>query len=140
VPPRAENAASIVLDVAHNPDGMSALVSALEETFAFDEVVFVVGVLADHDSRGILGEMARIPCSLVATRADSPRALGPGELRVVAEELGLSCTVAPGVAEAIGAALDQVQENGLVCVTGSHYLVGAARALLVPEPQSQEEE
>jgi dihydrofolate synthase/folylpolyglutamate synthase len=140
VPPRAEGAASIVLDVAHNPDGMSALVSALAETFAFDEVVFVVGVLADHDSRGILGEMARIPCSLVATRADSPRSLDPGELRVVAEELGLSCTVAPGVAEAIRGALDQVQGNGLVCVTGSHYLVGAARALLVPEPQSQEEE
>jgi dihydrofolate synthase/folylpolyglutamate synthase len=139
VAPRSEGDVSIVLDVAHNPDGMSALVAALAETFAFDEVVFVVGVLAGHDLHGMLAELARMPCTVVATRADSPRAVRTDELRAVAEELGLECIEAPDVAAAIENAVGAASAHGLVCVTGSHYLVGAARALLVPDPETREE-
>ena len=54
---------TVILDVAHNPDGMAALINSLVEAFAFERVVFVVGILGDKDYRGMLSEIARVPCA-----------------------------------------------------------------------------
>jgi dihydrofolate synthase/folylpolyglutamate synthase len=122
---------TVVLDVAHNPDAMSALVSSLAESFAFDRVLFVIGLLDDKDLRGMLAELARVPSAMVATKAVSTRAVPPDDLRVVAEELGLDCLVVEDVPQAVEAATSAAVEGELVCVTGSHYVVGEARAALV---------
>ena len=121
---------SIVFDVAHNPDGMSALVTALSETFAFDQVIFVLGVLRGKDHVGMLREIARVPSSVVVTEPPSGRALPARELHAAAEELGLNSTLSSSVGEAITAALDIAGGSDLVCITGSHYVIGEARTQL----------
>ncbi|HEU4480309.1 MAG TPA: folylpolyglutamate synthase/dihydrofolate synthase family protein [Actinomycetota bacterium] len=121
---------SVVVDVAHNPDGVSALVRSLVETFAFDRVVFVIGILADKDYEGMLAELARIPCSLVVTEASSVRSVPPEELLKVAEALGLQAEIVEGVPAAVGKAMQGALPGELVCVTGSHYVVGEARDFL----------
>ena len=123
--------AAVVLDVAHNPDGAAALVAGLAEAFAFGRVGFVIGVLEDKDLDGILGELSRLPCSLVATQARTSRAVPADEVRAVAEGLGLECTVADDVAGAVDLAVGATSEIELVCVTGSHYVVGEARSHLL---------
>ena len=60
---------SIILDVAHNPDGMSALVTSLLEAFALERVFFVIGILGDKDYEGMLRELVRIPSHLILTEA-----------------------------------------------------------------------
>ncbi|HEX2049693.1 MAG TPA: folylpolyglutamate synthase/dihydrofolate synthase family protein [Actinomycetota bacterium] len=122
---------SVVLDVAHNPDGMSALVASLVEAFAFERVVFVAGILADKDHRGMLAEMARVPCALVATQARSMRSVDPDELRAAAADAGIECDVVPDVGAALAAARARAGLDDLVCVTGSHYVVGEARTSLL---------
>ena len=120
----------VVLDVGHNPDGISALVSALTETFAFEKVVFVVGVLRGKDHAGILRELARIPCSLVLTEPRSDRALPVAELSSVADELELENRTFRSVPDAITSALELAGPSDLVCITGSHYVIGEARSHL----------
>lgn len=128
-----ERGATIVLDVAHNPDGASALVSSMNEAFAFERVVFVVGILADKDHAGMLAEFARIPCVLVTTAADSVRSMDPQVLANEAKELGLEATAVLGVIPAIERALSEATTGDLICITGSHYVVGEARThLLAP--------
>ena len=124
---------TVVLDVAHNPDGVSALVNSLAEAFAFVRVVFVVGILSDKDFRGMLSELARLDCTLVFTEAKSVRSVPVDELRVAAEELGLTCEVIDDVAKAVDAAIAAADSSELVCVTGSHYVVGEARTHLLAE-------
>jgi dihydrofolate synthase/folylpolyglutamate synthase len=125
---------TVVLDVAHNPDGASALVTSLAEAFAFERVVFVVGILADKDYRGMLAELARLECSLFFTEAKTVRSVPADELRVAADELALPSEVIDDVAKATDAAIDSAGRGELVCITGSHYVVGEARTHLRGTP------
>jgi dihydrofolate synthase/folylpolyglutamate synthase len=122
--------APIVLDVAHNPEGTSALVTALLETFAFDRVITVVGILQGKDSVGILTEFARIPTRLILTQARSGRALSTDELAATADALEIESESVPDVTAAIARAVATAGEGDLICITGSHYVVGEARAQL----------
>lgn len=128
----ADTKVPIVLDVAHNPDGMSAMVTSLIEAFAFDRVVFVVGILADKDHKGMLAEMARVPCTLLFTTPRSVRAARLEELQASARELELDSAVVDDVADAVKHAIATAEERDLICITGSHYVVGEARVLLLP--------
>jgi dihydrofolate synthase/folylpolyglutamate synthase len=128
-------APTLLLDVAHNPDGVSALVKALAEEFAFERVVFVVGILADKDYQGMLREMARLPGTFIFTSASSGRSVDPSVLARTATELGLSCETVDGVPDAVSRAKGLAEPGDLICVTGSHYVVGEARDVLVGRPQ-----
>jgi dihydrofolate synthase/folylpolyglutamate synthase len=121
----------VVLDVAHNPDGMSAMITSLIEAFAFDRVVFVLGILGDKDFRGMLQEIARVPCSIFVTEPRSVRSVPGPELLAATRELGLASELMAGVEVAVTAALAEADDRDLVCVTGSHYVVGEARGVLV---------
>ena len=131
VPGRMETVEGVLLDVAHNPDGMSALVTSIAESFDFGDGVFVLGILADKDYRGMLAEVARLTPRMVFTRAANVRSVDPEELLRAAREIGVDeCTTAPDAAEALAVAREMAG-GGLVCVTGSHYVVGEARGHLV---------
>ncbi|MDQ3982864.1 MAG: bifunctional folylpolyglutamate synthase/dihydrofolate synthase [Actinomycetota bacterium] len=131
VPGRMETVEGVLLDVAHNPDGMSALVTSIAESFDFGDGVFVLGILADKDYRGMLAEVARLAPRMVFTRAANVRSVDPDELLRAAREIGVDeCTTAPDAAGALALAREMAGE-GLVCVTGSHYVVGEARGHLV---------
>lgn len=125
-----ESSAPVVLDVAHNPEGVSALVSTLIEAFAFERVIFVIGILSDKDHIGILTELARVPSALILTEPSSARARSKDELAVSSEALGLEYQIADGVPAAVTSAMRLANAGDLVCVTGSHYVVGDARTFL----------
>lgn len=121
----------VVLDVAHNPEGISALISSLAEAFAFDVVRFVVGILAAKDYSGMLAEIARLPCSVVLTRPRAMRSASLDDLERVAKSLQITYDICEDVAAAMNVAIESSETGDLVCVTGSHYVVGEARAELV---------
>jgi dihydrofolate synthase/folylpolyglutamate synthase len=124
----AELAGTWILDGAHNPDGISALVAALA---ADPPGAIVFGALADKAWREMLAMVAAIeaPRFYVA-----PSGRQPADPRALAE-------VAPGTP---AASLDEalafarrVAGARAVVVCGSLYLVGEARARLLglrPDP------
>ena len=122
----------IILDVAHNPAGMSAMISSLVEAFAFERAVFVVGVLSDKDHLGILSEIARVGGTVIATESRSSRSVPRAELADEARSLGMDAEDVEGVRAAVVRAQEVAAEADLICVTGSHYVVGEARDLLLP--------
>ncbi len=127
-----EDGIPLVLDVAHNPDGVSALVVSLSEAFAFERVVFVVGILKDKDHRGMIAEMTRVPSAIIFTEPRFSRSAAVAALEATAAEIGCPSTSAPDVERALAAAFAEAGPNDLVCVTGSHYVVGEARGHLLP--------
>jgi dihydrofolate synthase/folylpolyglutamate synthase len=130
-PGRMETVEGILLDVAHNPDGIAALVNSIASSFDFVGGVFVVGILADKDYAGMLRELSRLSPRMVFTAAPTVRSVEPSDLLSTARSLGLDEVVtASDVSEAIAVARDMAGE-GLVCVTGSHYVVGEAREHLL---------
>jgi dihydrofolate synthase / folylpolyglutamate synthase len=128
---------TVLLDVAHNPAGATALAQSIVEDFSFRRLVAVVGVLADKDVRGLLEVLEPVVDEVVATQSSSPRALPADELAAVAVDvLGADrVSVAPRLPDALDEAVGLAEEDGAlggagVLVTGSVVTVGEARALL----------
>lgn len=129
---------TILLDAAHNPHGAEATAAALEDSFNFDHVIGVIGVMGDKDVEGVLAVFEPHLSHLVVTqnsteRAMSARRLGQVAIEIFGEE---RVTVVPRLDDAIDAAAALAEESdssisgGAVLVTGSVVTVGEARVLL----------
>ncbi len=124
----------VLLDGAHNPAGADALGAALAEDFAgAARLIVVVGCLRGRDPKALLSALddGRIGL-VVACSPASPRALPATAVEQAARALALESVVVDEVAEAVAYARETAGEDDLVLVTGSLYVVGAARAALAP--------
>jgi dihydrofolate synthase/folylpolyglutamate synthase len=122
----------VVLDGAHNPAGARALAAALDEAFGeASSRVLVVGILRGRDPAEMLAALDAGRARLVVTcPPPSPRALPPGELATAARALGVAAETAATVPEALARAREAAEPGEMVLITGSLYVVGAARAVL----------
>jgi len=125
----------VLLDGAHNPDGLRALRAALDEGFAGGARTYVLGVLDGRDPDEVIAALAPDPATttIVCCRPPSPRALDPERLAAAARAAGLpgdSVRVVPEVSDAVRVATSGLDEDEQVVVTGSLYVVGAARSAL----------
>jgi len=130
---------TIVLDAAHNPHGAEAVTAALEDSFAFDPVIGVIGVMADKDAEGLLSAFEGHLDHLIVTQNSTARAMRAERLGELAVEIYGEdrVTIVPRLADAITAAAALAEEDttgslsqGAVLVTGSVVTVGEARVLL----------
>jgi dihydrofolate synthase/folylpolyglutamate synthase len=120
----------VLLDGAHNPDGAAALAAALRELYPGAPVELVFGVLADKDHRSMLAALAPVVRAFHLVAPDSPRARAPASYAADVAALGAPARVHADVPSALAAARSAAGDAGVVCVAGSLYLVGAARAVL----------
>ncbi|MBW3575615.1 MAG: bifunctional folylpolyglutamate synthase/dihydrofolate synthase [Actinobacteria bacterium] len=122
----------VVLDGAHNPDGCRAAARTLDDFSFAGGPVLVVGMNRGRSATEMLAalgvERARL---VVACSVDWPRALPAEEVAVAARRLGAEAEAVPDVPEALRRALGVATSDDAVLVTGSLYVVGAARPLLV---------
>jgi len=132
---------TILLDAAHNPHGAAATVEAIRDSFTFDPLIGVVGVMGDKDAEGLLAELEPVLSEVVVTQSSTPRAMPVSELAEVARDLFGDHRVreARGLDDALelavtlaetGGALGESIGSGGVLVTGSVVTVGEARILL----------
>jgi dihydrofolate synthase/folylpolyglutamate synthase len=136
VPGRLELLASdppTQVDGAHNPDGARALAEALPEVAGGRPAIAVLAVLADKDAAGIVAALA--PALDRAVCTELPAAQRPSmpasELLAACGAAGLPAEAEPDFAAALARARALAAEAGAaVLVTGSHYVLGPARAAL----------
>jgi dihydrofolate synthase/folylpolyglutamate synthase len=136
---RVRSAPTILLDGAHNPHGMAATVTALQEEFAFTRLVAVVGVLADKDATSLLELLEPVVDVVVVTQNSSPRAMPVRELADLAaevfgpERIEVAAQMPDAIEAAVALAESDVQGelSGVgVIITGSVVTVADARRLL----------
>ena len=117
----------LIVDCAHNADSAQKLAAALRELFAYRDLILVFGASADKDIRGMMRALLPLAREVILTRAHHPRAADPGELREEARSLGWEAAISEDVAGALSQALKLADEDDLVCVTGSTFVVAEAR-------------
>lgn len=124
----------LLLDGAHNPQGVDALVTALvADPERFGGPLHVVfAVLDDKDAAPMVGALARVASTLTLTRpGDTPRARSPQEVAALLPAGHPPIDVVATVAEALDRArASATRDGGWVVVAGSLYLVGEVRAAL----------
>ena len=125
----------VLLDGAHNVAGAEALRAALTEEFAPAPRTLVVGLLREKEPHEMLTALGVDEAALVVCcRPPSPRALDPELVARAATDLGVPddrVEVVDSVADGLAAAILGTLESGQIVITGSLYVVGAARSLLV---------
>lgn len=127
-----------VLDGAHNPDAVAALVESLPDVLPLagtggeQPLALVLGVLDDKDAAGMLGALMPAVRRAWFTAPPSSRALPPAALQSLARQLGFEATASePRPARALEQARRWAAERGgAVLATGSVYLVGDLLASL----------
>lgn len=147
--PRAGRSTEWILDVAHNPAGAWALRAALRREDELRLRCLVFGCLRDKPA----GEMARILFPifdrLILAPVPSPRATPVEELLAAAAATGTPAVEAGSMAEALDLAVGYAHgqapaagEEGnqlppRIVVSGSVYLVGGARPLILARAENR---
>ncbi|NWF70089.1 MAG: bifunctional folylpolyglutamate synthase/dihydrofolate synthase [Chloroflexi bacterium] len=126
----------LLLDSAHNPESAQRLVEALQALFPQRPFVLVFGAKTTKDISGTLGALLPLADQVILTRSGDGMTDAPARLAQIAQ--GLDRRAAVQIREDVGAALDvarkQAGRDGLVCVTGSMFIVGEVRTLLGLHP------
>lgn len=128
-------APTVLVDSAHNPHGARALVSALSDSFDFDEWGVVLGAFGDKDIAGIVSTIAPAATHVFATSPASERAADADALADLVEAAGGAVTVHPDLADAADAARAWASSSDrrAVVIAGSVVLAGEALQLAAEE-------
>ena len=119
---------SVILDVAHNPDGIRHL---LAKARAKPCVLFAVS--KDKDVVAMAELLLKGSCALICTQTSSPRTMRASELAALVRSVGGTALQIPDPTEAFGSALRLASDRGAsLIVTGTFALLGRIFKSLFP--------
>lgn len=126
----------LLLDGCHNPDGTRALAQTLQKAKYDENLVGVLGMLADKDYKKMLEILASCFAKVYTVTPDCPRALTGEDLQKEAR-FHMDAEAAGTVPEALRKAVRYAEDNNLagVVVCGSLYLAAEARPWLLKEAE-----
>ena len=119
----------LIFDGAHNPAGIKVLRQTVNEYFPGRGLVFVLGILRDKAISEMLTVLLSPQDKVVVTVPRSERACPAADLARQIKELGINDAVRieENICDAVALARQWAGTEGIVCVAGSLYLIGAAR-------------
>ena len=129
-PARLEWAGRVLIDGAHNPQGVDALVQYVDAYLPDCKRVLLSGVLADKLQPEMLGQMVHIAREIVTVTPDTPRAMAAADYAAHLNTLGGHAVPADSLEEGLALALEKAGEDGVVIAAGSLYFAGALRTAL----------
>jgi len=121
-------ATTIIIDGAHNQDGARGLRKNLNEFYANQEIVFLLGILRDKDVSGIIRELISAVDKVVVVAPLSDRAAQPQD--IAREIQATHVETADSIMEGLERAHILAGDHGVICVAGSLYLIGVARGII----------
>lgn len=123
-----------LLDGAHNPAGVASLAQTIQQECTYQKLFLVWGAMADKDLRQTLAVVAELAHEIVLTQPEGERSATPELLlENVPAAHAAKCSLQPAVEQALLWAEERADQQDLIVVAGSLYLIGAARTLLLGE-------
>lgn len=114
----------VVLDAAHNPSGIETLVQTLRDLLPGRKVNFLFGVMGDKDYFEMLRLLVPLAKKITLVSPKTERAVPVFQLAGIINKLGLKYGTAASVKSGFGQMLKECGEDEVLCVTGSHYVIG----------------
>ena len=133
-PGRLEWCGNVVMDGAHNAQGIAAFNRYVQEHLSGKRKVLLTGVLKEKLSEEMLGGLASVTDTAVTVTPDSPRAMKAEELAELLRGKGMKAHAANSLKEGLETAGKLAGEDGLILATGSLYFIGAMRSELGLDP------
>ena len=123
----------VILDGAHNPAGAIALRESLKEEFPYRRLILLIGILKDKDFRTILRTLSPLADHVILSKPHLDRAAPVSLLEKALKENGKTVEAIEDLEEAIKRGLSLTGKEDLLCITGSLYMVGEAKAYFHPQ-------
>ena len=114
----------IIVDVAHNTAAVKAIMKDLKRIYQFDRLIVLVGLLNDKNFPEISNIIASATKFIFVVTPNSERAL---DGKLLCEELlkySIQAVNCPNTETGFQKAISFANENDLICILGSHYVVG----------------
>lgn len=124
----------IILDGAHNPAAAKMLREFLSENFYNKKIILVLGILSDKDITGIISELLPIAENIILTKPDYYRASDPERVKGLVKDH--SAAIINNIPDAIMHAKEIAMPDDIICITGSLFTVGEAKAFFF-SPQTK---
>lgn len=111
-------------DGGHNPQCAAAVANTLRELYNNKRVWFLLGVLADKDTLGIVSPLLPLMKGAVTVTPPSPRAMEANALASFLREHGAAAKSAASLQEGVEALLQMAETGDVIVACGSLYLIG----------------
>ncbi|MBN1381500.1 MAG: bifunctional folylpolyglutamate synthase/dihydrofolate synthase [Deltaproteobacteria bacterium] len=126
---------TVILDVAHNPAGVTVLCRALKSDFSYRRLIVVFGVFRDKDYLTMVRKLAFLADEFIFTSPGTERALPPEALLDIARPFKRLAQAVQKPIDALRKALDAASVDDLICAAGSLYMIGEIkRDWALPDP------
>jgi dihydrofolate synthase/folylpolyglutamate synthase len=113
----------LVIDGAQNRASARALKESIKD-FSFSNLILVLGISANKDITGVVGELCPEASQVILTKAANPRAAEPEAFEERVKEHCQNITLTRSIEEALAIAKQIASKDDLILITGSLYLVG----------------
>lgn len=121
----------IVIDGAHNPDGIMMLAESVKKYFYGKRIVLLMGVLSDKEYEKMAEEIIPLADTVVITRPESERALSADMFKIVALKYCDNVYSLENIDDAYKFAVGITAMEDVLLCAGSLYLVGKLRKLIM---------
>ena len=110
----------VLVDGAHNPEGVRALAGSLAEAFPGERFTFICAMMSDKDHITMMGEMSPLAKKFIVMKAPTDRSADPERLL----ECGIMLGVDSAYAHNIESAMEIARESdNKIVVFGSLYFI-----------------
>jgi dihydrofolate synthase/folylpolyglutamate synthase len=122
----------IILDVGHNPDGISAVVAELQR-HRYRRLLLVFGVMKDKNYETMIRFLSTLNPVVFAVRPETDRALLPEAIAETFQRRNCVAQAYHPLANGVRLAMRIQGKNDLLLVCGSHYVAGEALPVIEKE-------
>ena len=129
-PARLEWCGNILIDGAHNAQGVTALLQFVQAHLAGRRRVLLTGVLAEKLRPEMLAALSGLADTAVTVTPDSPRALDAEAYAACLNSAGMDAIAADTLAAGLDRARRLAGADGVVIAAGSLYFAGSLRTAL----------
>lgn len=120
----------IVIDGAHNIEGIKALRKNVEKYFKYNKMYLLLGILADKQVKEMIEEITPLAEKVYALTPHSERAELSEDLRKEIVNYNHNTIALESYEEAFKMVLKDAKEDDLILVSGSLYMVGDMRKII----------
>ena len=121
---------TILIDGAHNIDAIRALRKNVEKYFKYNKIYLLLGILADKQVQEMIEEITPIAEKVYALTPHSERAELSEDLKKEIEKCNSNVVALENYEEALLLAIKEADEEDLVLISGSLYMIGDMRKII----------
>ncbi len=123
----------LILDGAHNPDGIKNLIISLQRGFKNSKFVIIFAVMKDKDYKTMLRRLSALNGSIIFTDLNMDRAKNIKELESASKEHNYfkNTFCSKNIKEGLDLAFKYKEKNDLILICGSLYLIGEFKRIVL---------